>query len=251
MKVPFAMSKIVLITGGSRGIGAACARVLAEKGYDVAVNYAGNAKAAAQVVMDVEAAGRRAVAVQADIGDPAAVRAMFEAVDQGLGRLTHLVNNAGVISQRGRFEDLTQDTIDGMIAVNIKGYMYPTIEAIKRMSTKHGGQGGVICNISSGSAHRGSPNNSVLYAMTKGAVNSMTIGLSQELVADSIRVNTVAPGLIATDMPGPDELAKRVPGLPMGRAGEADEIAHGVAYLLSDEASYTSGANLRIAGGMT
>ena len=141
MKVPFAMSKIVLITGGSRGIGAACARVLAEKGYDVAVNYAGNAKAAAQVVMDVEAAGRRAVAVQADIGDLAAVRAMFEAVDQGLGRLTHLVNNAGVISQRGRFEDLTQDTIDGMIAVNIKGYMYPTIEAIKRMSTKHGGQG--------------------------------------------------------------------------------------------------------------
>jgi NAD(P)-dependent dehydrogenase (short-subunit alcohol dehydrogenase family) len=251
MKVPSVMSKIVLITGGSRGIGAACARVLAGKGYDVAVNYAGNAGAAAAVVADVEATGQRAIAVQADIGDRAAVQAMFARIDAELGRLTHLVNNAGVISQRGRFEELTPETIDRMIDVNIKGYMYPTIEAIARMSTRHGGKGGVICNISSGSAHRGSPNNSVLYAMTKGAVNSMTIGLSQELVADGIRVNTVAPGLIATDMPGPDELAKRVPGLPMGRAGEADEIAHGVAYLLSDEASYTSGANLRIAGGMT
>jgi NAD(P)-dependent dehydrogenase (short-subunit alcohol dehydrogenase family) len=245
------MSKIVLITGGSRGIGAACARLLAAEGYEVAVNYASNSEAAAGVVADIMNAGGRAMAVKADTGNPAAVAEMFRTVDRELGPVTHLVNNAGVITQRGRFDEMSQETIDRMIDVNIKGYIYPAMEAIKRMSTKHGGKGGAIVNISSGSAHRGSPNNSILYAMTKGAVNSMTIGLSQELAKEGIRVNTVAPGLIATDMPGPEELAARVPGLPMGRAGEADEIAHGVKYLLSDEASYTSGANLRIAGGVT
>ena len=245
------MSKVVLITGGSRGIGAATARVLGAAGYDVAVNYAGNKAAAIAVAADIEAAGQRAIAVQADISDRDAVEAMFQAVDRELGPLTHLVNNAGVITQRGRFDEMTQETIDTMIGVNVKGYIYPTMEAIKRMSTKYGGKGGSIVNISSGSAHRGSPNNSVLYAMTKGAVNSMTIGLAQELAKEGIRVNTVAPGLVETDMPGPDELAKRAPGLVLGRAGQAEEIAHGVKYLLSDEASYTSGANLRIAGGMT
>ncbi len=244
------MTKIVLITGGSRGIGAACARLLAGKGYDVAINYAGNSEAAAAVAADILNAGGKAIAVKADIGDPDAVRAMFETVDRELGPVTHLVNNASVITERGRFEDMSQETVDRMLAVNVKGYIYPTQQAILRMSTRHGGKGGVICNISSGAAHRGSPNNSILYAMTKGAVNSMTVGLSQELVADGIRVNTLSPGLIATDMPGPDELARRVPGLPMKRAGTPEEIAHGVAYLLSDEASYTSGANLRIAGGL-
>lgn len=244
------MSKIVLITGGNRGIGAATARVLAAAGYEVAVNYASNSEAAADVVAGILNAGGRAIAVKADIADPDAVRAMFQTVDRELGPVTHLVNNAGVITQRGRFDEMTQETIDTMIGVNVKGYIYPTLEAIRRMSTKHGGKGGAIVNISSGSAHRGSPNNSVLYAMTKGAVNSMTIGLSQELAKEGIRVNTVAPGLVETDMPGPDELAKRAPGLVLGRAGQAEEIAHGVKYLLSDEASYTSGANLRIAGGM-
>ena len=244
------MSKIVLITGGSRGIGAATARVLAEDGYDVAVNYAGNADAAAAVVAMVKEAGQRVIAVQADTADRAAVEAMFARVDAELGRLTHLVNNAGVITQRGRFDDITQDTIDRMIDVNVKGYIYPTLEAIKRMSTNHGGKGGVICNISSGAAHKGQANSSVLYAMTKGAVNSMTIGLSQELAKEGIRVNTLAPGLIETDMPGPEQIALRAPGLILGRAGQPDEIAYGVKYLLSDEASYTSGANLRIAGGV-
>ncbi|MCA8928146.1 MAG: SDR family oxidoreductase [Alphaproteobacteria bacterium] len=244
------MTKIVLITGASRGIGAACARLLARQGYAVAINYAGNSEAAATVAADILNAGGTAIAVKADVADPDAVETLFQTVDRELGPLTHLVNNAGVITERGRFEDMRRETVDRMLAVNVKGYVYPTQQAIRRMSTRHGGQGGVICNISSGSAHRGSPNNSVLYAMTKGAVNSLTIGLSQELVADGIRVNTVSPGLIATDMPGPDELARRVPGLPMKRAGTPEEIAQGVAYLLSDAASYTSGANLRIAGGL-
>lgn len=244
------MTKIVLITGGSRGIGAACARLLGSEGYDVAVNYAGNAAAAAEVVADILNAGGRAMAVQADTSDREAVAEMFRTVDRELGPLTHLVNNAGVITQRGRFDELRQDTIDRMLAVNVNGYIYPTLEAIKRMSTRHGGKGGAIVNVSSGAAHKGSANSSVLYAMTKGAVNSMTIGLSQELAKEGVRVNTLAPGLIETDMPGPDEIAKRAPALAMGRAGHVDEIAHGVAYLLSDRASYTSGANLRIAGGV-
>ena len=244
------MSKIVLITGGSRGIGAACARLLAAEGYEVAVNYASNSEAAADVVASILNAGGQAMAVKADTSDRTAVEEMFRTVDRELGPLTHLVNNAGVITQRGRFDEMSQETIDRMIGVNVKGYIYPTLEAIKRMSTNHGGKGGAIVNISSGSAHKGSANSSVLYAMTKGAVNSMTIGLSQELAKEGIRVNTLAPGLIETDMPGPEELAKRAPGLILGRAGQADEIAHGVKYLLSDGASYTSGANLRIAGGV-
>lgn len=244
------MSRIVLITGGSRGIGAATARVLAADGYEVAVNYASNSEAAATVAADILNAGGRAIAVKADTSDRAAVEVMFQTIDRELGAITHLVNNAGVITQRGRFDEMSQDTIDRMIDVNVKGYIYPTLEAIKRMSTKHGGKGGAIVNISSGSAHKGQPNSSVLYAMTKGAVNSMTIGLSQELAKEGIRVNTLAPGLIETDMPGPVEVARRAPGLVLGRAGQPDEIAHGVKYLLSDEASYTSGANLRVAGGM-
>jgi len=243
------VSKVVLITGGSRGIGAATARVLAAEGYDVAVNYAGNAEAAAAVVLEIQAAGQRAIAVQADTADPAAVKTMFETVDRELGPLTALVNNAGVITQRGRLDELTDETIERMIAVNIKGYIHCTREAVKRMSTKHGGSGGAIVNVSSGSAHLGSPNDSILYAMTKGAVNSLTVGLSQELAKEGVRVNTVAPGLVETDMPGPEAIARRAPSLPTGRAGQPEEIAHGISYLLSEKASYTSGANLRIAGG--
>ncbi len=245
------MSKIVLITGGSRGIGAACARVLAADGYVVVVSYASNSQGAADVVAGILTAGGRAMAVKADISNRTAVKEMFRAVDQKLGPVTYLVNNVGVIVQRGRFDEMRQDTIDTMIDVNVKGYIYPTLEAIKRMSMKYGGKGGAIVNISSGSAHRGLPNNSVLYAMTKSAVNSMTIGLSQELAKEGIRVNTVAPRLIVTDMSGPEELAGSASPLLIGRAGEADEIAQGVKYLLSGEADYINGTKLGIASGVT
>lgn len=244
------MSKVVLITGGSRGIGAATARVLGAAGYDVAVNYAGNKAAAIAVAADIEAAGQRAIAVQADISDRDAVEAMFQAVDRELGPLTHLVNNAGIICERGRFADLAQSSIERTLAVNINGYVYCTIEAIRRMSTRLGGKGGVICNVGSGAAQNGQPNSSVLYAMTKGAVATMSIGLAIELAMEGIRVNTVSPGLIDTEMPGPAIVAARARALPMQRAGTAAEIAHGIAYLLSDEASYTTGANLQITGGM-
>lgn len=243
------MTKIVLITGGSRGIGAACARLLAGTGYEVAINYAGNSEAAAEVTADILNAGGKAIAVKADVGDPEAVRNLFATVDRELGPVTHLVNNAGIITERGAFVDMSQETVDRMLDVNVKGYIYCCQEAVRRMSTQHGGKGGAIVNISSGAAHIGSANDSILYAMTKGAVNSLTIGLSQELARQGVRVNTLSPGLIATEMPPADKLASAGPNLPMGRPGEAEEIAHGVAYLLSDEASYTSGANLRIAGG--
>lgn len=243
------MTKIVLITGGSRGIGAACARLLAGKGYEVAINYAGNSEAAAEVTADILNAGGKAIAVKADVGDPEAVRSLFATVDRELGPVTHLVNNAGIITERGAFVDMGRETVDRMLDVNVKGYIYCCQEAVRRMSTLHGGKGGAIVNISSGAAHIGSANDSILYAMTKGAVNSLTIGLSQELARQGVRVNTLSPGLIATEMPPADKLASAGPNLPMGRPGEAEEIAHGVAYLLSDEASYTSGANLRVAGG--
>lgn len=243
------MTKIVLITGGSRGIGAACARLLAGKGYEVAINYAGNSEAAAEVTADILNAGGKAIAVKADVGDPEAVRSLFATVDRELGPVTHLVNNAGIITERGAFVDMSRETVDRMLDVNVKGYIYCCQEAVRRMSTQHGGKGGAIVNISSGAAHIGSANDSILYAMTKGAVNSLTIGLSQELARQGVRVNTLSPGLIATEMPPADKLASAGPNLPMGRPGEAEEIAHGVAYLLSDEASYTSGANLRVAGG--
>lgn len=243
------MTKIVLITGGSRGIGAACARLLAGTGYEVAINYAGNSEAAAEVTADILNAGGKAIAVKADVGDPEAVRNLFATVDRELGPVTHLVNNAGIITERGAFVDMSRETVDRMLDVNVKGYIYCCQEAVRRMSTQHGGKGGAIVNISSGAAHIGSANDSILYAMTKGAVNSLTIGLSQELARQGVRVNTLSPGLIATEMPPADKLASAGPNLPMGRPGEAEEIAHGVAYLLSDEASYTSGANLRIAGG--
>ena len=243
------MTKIGLITGGSRGIGAACARLLGRQGYDVAINYAGNAEAAAEVTADILNAGGKAIAVKADVGDPEAVRSLFATVDRELGPVTHLVNNAGIITERGAFVDMSRETVDRMLDVNVKGYIYCCQEAVRRMSTQLGGKGGAIVNISSGAAHMGSANDSILYAMTKGAVNSLTIGLSQELARQGVRVNTLSPGLIATEMPPADKLASVGPNLPMGRPGEAEEIAHGVAYLLSDEASYTSGANLRVAGG--
>jgi len=241
--------KVAIVTGASRGIGAATAERLAAADWAVAVNYATNEAAARETSARIEAQGGTAMAVQGDTSSQADVTRLFETVANTWGRLDGLVNNAGVVGPRGRVEALTQADIERVLAVNVTGYMLCAQAAIHRMSTKHGGNGGVIVNVSSGSAHRGNPSNSVLYAVSKGAVNSLTIGLSQEIAGEGIRVNAVAPGLTRTDMPEPDALIRQAPTIPMGRVGEAGEIAEGIVWLMSDAASYVAGANLRIAGG--
>ncbi|MGI9422416.1 MAG: SDR family oxidoreductase [Hyphomicrobiaceae bacterium] len=238
-----------IVTGGSRGIGAATARALGAAGWAVAINYLSNEQAAQAVATAVEAAGGEAMTVQGDTASEADVTRLFATVESAWGRLDGLVNNAGMIGARGKFEALTLDTIERVLAVNVTGYMLCARAAVKRMSTLHGGNGGVIVNVSSGAAHRGGAHDNILYAVSKGAVNSMTIGLSQEVAGEGIRVNAVAPGLTRTDMPSASALETAGPTIPIGRVGEAEEIAEGIVWLMSDKASYVAGANLRIAGG--
>ncbi len=243
------MTKTAIVTGGSRGIGASICRLLGADGWNVVVNFAGRADAAEAVARDVEAAGGRALPVQADVSLKADVDRLFAASDEAFGRLGALVNNAGVVGRRGRFEALDDATMEEVLAVNVLGCMLCAHAAIPRLSTRHGGRGGSIVNISSGNAVSGGPGESVLYSVSKGAVNSLTIGLSQELAGEGVRVNTVSPGLTDTDMPGPEKIAAIGPSIPMGRVAHPDEIAEGVVWLLSDKASYVAGANLRIGGG--
>ena len=243
------MTKTVIVTGGSRGIGASICRLLGADGWNVVVNFAGRAGAAEAVARDVEAAAGRALPVQADVSLKADVDRLFAASDEAFGRLGALVNNAGVVGRRGRFEALDDATMEEVLAVNVLGCMLCAHAAIPRLSTRHGGRGGSIVNISSGNAVSGGPGESVLYSVSKGAVNSLTIGLSQELAGEGVRVNTVSPGLTDTDMPGPEKIAAIGPSIPMGRVAHPDEIAEGVVWLLSDKASYVAGANLRIGGG--
>ena len=243
------MAKTAIVTGGSRGIGASICRLLGADGWNVVVNFAGRADAAEAVARDVEAAGGRALPVQADVSLKADVDRLFAASDEAFGRLGALVNNAGVVGRRGRFEALDDATMEEVLAVNVLGCMLCAHAAIPRLSTRHGGRGGSIVNISSGNAVSGGPGESVLYSVSKGAVNSLTIGLSQELAGEGVRVNTVSPGLTDTDMPGPEKIAAIGPSIPMGRVAHPDEIAEGVVWLLSDKASYVAGANLRIGGG--
>ncbi len=243
------MSKVTLITGGSRGIGAATALLCAADGHAVAINYRSNAEAAETVRQTIESAGGKAIVVQADTGVEADIQRMFREVDSALGSLTGLVNNAGIHGPRDRLDTLVAEDIDHVLNVNVRGYFLCAREAILRMSTKHGGSGGAIVNVSSGSARLGNPGAGVLYAASKGAVNSLTIGLSQEVAGEGIRVNTVAPGLTATDMPPPDKLESQGPGIPIGRVARPEEIAEAIVWLLSDKASYTAGANIRVGGG--
>ncbi|MGI9410473.1 MAG: SDR family oxidoreductase [Hyphomicrobiaceae bacterium] len=241
--------KVAIVTGGSRGIGAATARFLVRDGWAVAINYIANAAAAEKVAAELGGQGGETMLVQADTASEADVTRLFDEVAAKWGRLDGLVNNAGMVGPRGKLEALTLDAIERVLAVNVTGYMLCARAAVRRMSTSHGGNGGVIVNVSSGAAHRGGANDNILYAVSKGAVNSLTIGLSQEVAGEGIRVNTVAPGLTRTDMPSPDALATHGPTIPIGRVGEAEEIAEGIAWLMSDQASYVAGANLRIAGG--
>ncbi len=247
-------SRILLVTGASRGIGAAIARKAAANGFDVAVNYASDAQAAEAVAQDIRALGRRAITVQGDVSQEADIRAIFKAVDDGLGRLTDLVNNAGVTGRSSRLDLAEAAVIRQCIDINVTGAILVAREAIPRMSTRHGGSGGSIITISSIAARLGSPGEYVWYAASKGAIDALTIGLSKELAMDGIRVNAVSPGMIDTEIHARStQDAARVerirPSIPMQRIGRAEEIADAVLYLLSDAASYVTGANLAVSGG--
>jgi NAD(P)-dependent dehydrogenase (short-subunit alcohol dehydrogenase family) len=242
-------SKIILVTGASRGIGAASARLAAAQGYDVAVNYLRDRAGAEAVVADIEAAGRKAVAVQADVAVESDVERMFAIVDKSLGRLTHLVCNTGITGSLSRLEALPANTAREVLDTNVLGSFLCAKAAIPRMSTRQGGAGGAMVFISSAAATLGGPGEYVIYAASKGAVESLSIGLSRELAGDGIRSNVVSPGPIATGIHPPGRLERISQAVPMGRAGTMEEVAQAVLFLLSEQSSYTTGAVLRVAGG--
>ncbi|MDH3412997.1 MAG: SDR family oxidoreductase [Gammaproteobacteria bacterium] len=243
------MANVAIVTGASRGIGAAVARLLGANGYHVCVNYRAGKDAAERVVADIQQKGGRALAVAADVARMDQVRHLFETVDQQLGPVTALVNNAGIHGPRGRVDALALEDLQQVLSVNVVGLIACSQEAVRRMSTRHGGSGGAIVNISSGAAYIGNPGNGVQYSVSKGAVNSFTIGLSQEVAGEGIRVNAVSPGLTRTDMPEPEALERGASVIPMGRVADPKEIAEAVLWLLSDKASFVAGANIRVAGG--
>jgi len=249
MKGTLMPAPILLITGSSRGIGAATARLAARRGFDVAVNYLKDRKSADAVVADIAAAGRRAIAVQADMAREDDIVRMFAEVDAGLGRLTHLVYNTGITGPMSRIEALPSEAAREVVAVNIIGAFLSARAAIPRISTKHGGRGGAMVFLSSAMATLGGAGEYVMYAVSKGAIESMTVGLARELAGEGIRVNAVAPGPIATDIHPPGRLERIIQAVPLARAGKMEEVAEAVVFLLSDASSYTSGAVLRVAGG--
>ncbi len=244
---------VMIVTGGGRGIGAATARLGAQRGYGVCVNYLGNGSAAAAVVGEIEAAGGRAIAVQADVAQEDQVARLFGTVDRELGPVTALVNNAGTAGTVGRLDAVPGAVLRRVMEVNVLGVLWCARAAVQRMSTRHGGAGGAIVNVSSGAATIGSPGLYVWYAASKGAVDSLTLGLAKEVAQEGIRVNGVAPGVVETEIHAalglPDRIAQMAPSLPIGRAGEPEEIAEAILWLLSEAASYTTGATLRVAGG--
>jgi NAD(P)-dependent dehydrogenase (short-subunit alcohol dehydrogenase family) len=247
------MDKVVLITGASRGIGAATALRAARLGWAVAVNYQGNQAAADAVVQQIRAAGGTALAVQADVADEAQVLAMFATVDAQLGRLTALVNNAGVVDTTQRVDEMSVARLRRMFDVNVIGSFVCAREAVRRMSTKHGGAGGSIVNVSSAASRLGSAHQYVDYAAAKGAIDTFTIGLAREVAAEGIRVNAVRPGLIETDIHASGGLPDRVRDLahqvPMQRGGTADEVAEAIVWLMSDASPYTTMSLLEVSGG--
>lgn len=244
---------IALVTGASRGIGRATALEMAREGYSVAVNYHHNVEAATEVVNTILAAGGRAFAVQADISDEAQVLAMFARIDEESEPLTALVNNAGILFTQSTLENLTAERINRVLATNVTGYFLCCREAVKRMSHRHGGTGGAIVNVSSAAARLGAPGEYVDYAASKGAVDTLTTGLSLEVAAQGIRVNGVRPGFIYTEMhtdggePGRVDRVKSA--LPMQRGGQPEEVAQAIVWLLSERASYVTGSFIEMAGG--
>jgi NAD(P)-dependent dehydrogenase (short-subunit alcohol dehydrogenase family) len=243
----------LLVTGGSRGIGAATARLAGERGYAVCVNYRANRQAADAVVHDIEASGGRAMAVGADVSVEVDVLRLFDAVDARFGPLTALVNNAGILEVQARVEQIDAARLGRVFATNVTGAFVCAREAVKRMSTAHGGAGGAIVNVSSRAAQLGAPGEYVDYAASKAALEAMTIGLAREVAAEGIRVNGVRPGIIHSDIHAsggdPGRVERLGPQLPMKRGGEAIEVARAILWLLSDEASYSTGTFIEVSGG--
>jgi NAD(P)-dependent dehydrogenase (short-subunit alcohol dehydrogenase family) len=247
------VNKIAIVTGGSRGIGRAAALAAAAAGYDVAISYRQDRGAADDVVQRIRALGRRGLAVAADSADEGAVISLFAETDRQLGAVSALVNNAGIVGGSGRVEGMTAEEVSRVLAVNVVGCFTAAREAIKRMSTRHGGRGGAIVNISSAAARLGSPGEFVHYAASKGAIDTFTLGLAREVADEGIRVNAVRPGMIDTDIHAssgtPERVARIIPTVPMKRIGTAEEVAQAILWLLSDSASYVTGAIVDVAGG--
>ncbi|MBK3757408.1 SDR family oxidoreductase [Stutzerimonas frequens] len=247
------MSRVMLITGASRGIGAATARLAAQQGYALCLNYHQRADAANAVLEQVLGLGVTAIAVKADVADETQVLHMFDVIDREFGRLDVLVNNAGMLEQQMRLEQMDAARWSRVLGANVIGSFLCAREAIKRMSTRHGGQGGAIVNLSSVAARLGAPGEYIDYAAAKGAIDSMTLGLAKEVASEGIRVNAVRPGVIHTEIHAaggePDRVERVKASVPMGRGGQAEEIAEAILWLASEQASYTSGALLDVAGG--
>ncbi|HAF91663.1 MAG TPA: short chain dehydrogenase [Pseudomonas sp.] len=247
------MDKVMLITGASRGIGAATAQLAARRGYAVCLNYRQRADAAEQLAQRIRQAGGRAITVAADVADEKQVAALFAAIDREFGRLDVLVNNAGMLERQMRLEEMDAARLQRVFATNVQGSFLCAREAIKRMSTAHGGRGGAIVNLSSVAARLGAPNEYIDYAAAKAAIDAMTIGLAKEVAAEGIRVNAVRPGVVYTEIHAsggePDRVERVRASVPMARGGQPEEIAEAVLWLASDQASYTSGALLDVAGG--
>ncbi len=247
------MSKTLLVTGGSGGIGAATARLAAGRGYDVAVGYAGNAAAAEAVAADVRTAGQRAITVRADVADASQVRAMFAEVDRQLGRLDAFFNNAGILFAGTPFMEIGEEQLDRIIAVNLKGAYIAAQEAARRLARSRGGNGGAIVNMSSMLAKLGGGLENNDYGATKAAIEAMTIGMAKELAGDGVRVNAVRPGLIDTEIHAragdPGRVGRLMGSVPLGRAGKAEDVAEAVLWLLSDQSAYTTGTIVDVAGG--
>ncbi|WP_416357175.1 SDR family oxidoreductase [Aureimonas phyllosphaerae] len=243
--------RVMIVTGGSRGIGAATARLAGAAGYAVLVNYAANADAAEAVAGDIRAAGGQAETVRGDVGSEADILGIFEAADR-MGRLAVLVNNAGVVDQPSAVADMDLARLERMFRINTIGSFLCAREAVRRLSTARGGQGGVIVNLSSAAAKLGSPGQFVDYASAKGAIDTFTVGLAKEVAAEGVRVCAVRPGIIETDIHAsggqPDRVARMTPDLPMRRPGSAEEVARAILWLASDEASYSTGAILDVSG---
>jgi NAD(P)-dependent dehydrogenase (short-subunit alcohol dehydrogenase family) len=247
------LSKVLIITGGSRGIGAAVALLAASQGYAVAVNYTANSLAADEVVRHIRDSGGTAITVQADVAVEADVLAMFKKVDAKLGRLKALVNNAGVVDMTSRVDAMSAERLQRMFAVNVFGSFMCAREAVQRMSTRYQGEGGTIVNVSSAAARLGAPGQYVDYAAAKGAIDTFTVGLAKEVAAEGIRVNAVRPGIIDTEIHASGGLPNRVrdlaPQVPMQRAGTAAEVAEAIMWLISEKSGYTTGSIIDVAGG--
>ena len=247
------MDKVLLVTGGSRGIGAATARLAASQGYAVAVNYNTHSVAADELVRQIRAQGGTAIALQADVAVESQVLAMFAQVDAQLGRLSALVNNAGVVDVAARVDQMSLQRIKRMFDIHVLGTMLCAREAVRRMSTRHGGAGGAIVNLSSVASSHGAPGQYVDYAAAKGAIDAFTLGLGRELATEGVRVNAVRPGIIDTEIHAsggqPERARQSASVIPMQRAGSADEVAQAIVWLLSDAASYTTASILDVSGG--